>query len=81
MINALMDQRTTTATAFEHDHIAPLIVIDVHDTSALNQPPTLALAAPRYVNQDILRFCIRYPDVSRMRLVGPTFGNRKTKFE
>ena len=71
MINALVNQRATTAVAFEHDYIAPFTVIDVHDPFALNQPPTLALATPRYRNQDIVRFCIRYPE-SRLRLVSLT---------
>jgi len=52
MISALVDQRTAAAAAFEHDHIAPLTVIDAHDVSALNQPLKLALATPRYANQD-----------------------------
>jgi len=76
MINAIMDQRTATPAAFEHDYIAPATVIDVHDASTLHQPPTLALATPRYKNQDILRFCTHYPDVSRLKLVSPTFLNR-----
>ena len=81
MINALVQQRAATAAAFEHDYIAPLTIIDSHDPSVVDQPPALALATPRYKNQDILRFCTRYPDVPRLRLVSPTFANRNTKFE
>jgi serine/threonine protein kinase len=69
MTNALVDQREATPAAFQHKYIAPLTVINIPDASALNQPPTLALATPRYENQDILSFCIRYPDVSRLKLL------------
>jgi serine/threonine protein kinase len=69
MINALVDQRAATPAAFKHEYIAPLTIIDIPDASVLSQPLTLALATPHYENQDILRFCIRYPDVSRLKLL------------
>jgi len=75
MINAVLNQRAAVAAAFDHQYIGPLTVIEFRDTSTLNQHPALALATPRYENQDILRFCIRYPNVSRLRLVSPTFEN------
>ena len=75
MINAVLNQRVAAAAAFEHQYIAPLTVIDVRDASTFNQQPTLALATPRYENRDILRFCIQFPNVSRLKLVGPTVEN------
>ena len=77
MINDLVNQRATAA-AFEYDYIVPLTDINA---PAPNQPPTLALATPCYENQDMLHFCIRHPDVSRLRLVGPpNYVIRNTEF-
>ena len=81
MVGALINQRATAAPALEHDYIVPLTAVNVHDSFVLNQRPTLALATLRYQNEDILRFCIRYLDISGLRMVSPNFANRNTKFE